>query len=90
MQLSEEGYNVILVPYPVAADALQSTVADAHGKLEADTEWALVTYGLDSTDMAFAGELLSVGQLKACAHYCPQIEDGKGLVHELASGTTLP
>ena len=79
-----------MVPYPAPADALKSTVTDAHEKLEADTEWALVTYGLDSTDMTFAGELLSAGQLKACAHYCPQIEDGKGLVHEFASGTTLP
>ena len=49
-----------------------------------------MTYGLESTDLSFAGELLSAGQLKACAHYCPQIEDGKGLVHEFADGSAVP
>ncbi|RPD64835.1 NTF2-like protein [Lentinus tigrinus ALCF2SS1-6] len=91
-QLSEEGYNVILVPYPSQADALQNSFSDIRGsaRLENDTEWALVTFGLESADLAFAGDLLSSGKLKACAHYCPQIEDGKGLVHELTTGTTLP
>ncbi len=91
MQLSEEGYNVIVVPYPSqAADALQSSFSDARTRLENDTEWALVTYGLESADLTFAGELLSAAQLKACAHFCPQLEDGKGLIHELGDGTTLP
>ncbi len=90
MQLSEEGYNVIVVPYPSQADALQSSFSGARTRLASDTEWALVTYGLESADLTFAGELLSAGHLKACAHFCPQIEDGKGLIHELGDGTTLP
>ena len=90
MKLSEEGYDVILITYPSPADLLQSNIADARGKLGPDTEWALLTYGLESGNLAFASQLVGTAKLKAIAHYCPQIEDGKGLVHEFADGSAVP
>ena len=89
-QLSEEGYNVVLIAYPAPAEALQASFADARNRLEGGTEWALLTYGLESADLGFAAQLLGAGTLKACAHYCPQAEFGEKLVHERADGSAVP
>ncbi len=80
----------MLVTYPDPADALQSGLADISARLGSDTEWALLTYGLESETLGFASHLLGTAKLKALAHYCPQIENGSRLVHELADGTVVP
>ncbi|KAI0801001.1 hypothetical protein C8Q74DRAFT_459901 [Fomes fomentarius] len=80
----------MLVTYPDPADALQSGLADISARLGSDTEWALLTYGLESKTLAFASHLLGTAKLKALAHYCPQIENGSKLVHELADGSVVP
>ncbi|KAI0756737.1 hypothetical protein C8Q80DRAFT_1264759 [Daedaleopsis nitida] len=89
-QLSEEGYDVISVAYPTPVDTLRSSFVDVRAKLGDETEWALVTYGLEGADLVFARELLESAKLKALAHYCPQIDDGTGLVYSLADGTIIP
>ncbi|TBU34644.1 NTF2-like protein [Dichomitus squalens] len=89
-QLSEEGYDVILVHYPSTAESLAAGLAEVHGKIGYETQWALVTYGLESADLSFAKSVLSTGKLKAFAHYCPQIDDGSGLILDFADSTTIP
>ncbi|KAI1793825.1 NTF2-like protein [Ganoderma leucocontextum] len=89
-QLSEEGYDVVLVHYPNTTDRLNAGFAEASTKLGTETEWALLTYGIESTDLTVAGAILSVGKLKACVHFCPRVENGKGLIYNHADGTTVP
>ena len=81
---------MILVTYPAPAEALQSSFADTNAKLGNESEWALLTYGLESADLSFADSLLGSGKLKACAHYCPQVEAGTGLVHIRGDGSAVP
>ncbi|PIL31688.1 hypothetical protein GSI_06391 [Ganoderma sinense ZZ0214-1] len=89
-QLSEEGYDVVLVTYPTSTECLAAGFAEARTTLGTDTEWALLTYGLQSTDLTVAGAIVTSGKLKACVHFCPQVENGKGLIYEDVCATTIP
>lgn len=89
-QLSEEGYDVVLVHYPNTAEGLNAGFTEAGTRLGTETEWALLTYGLESVDLTVASVILSTGKLKACVHFCPRVEDGKGLVYHRFDGTTVP
>ena len=81
---------MILITYPAPAEVLQSSFADASARLGNETEWALLTYGLESADLSFAGPLLGSGKLKACAHYCPQVETGTRFVYVRGDGSAVP
>ncbi|KAI0778451.1 NTF2-like protein [Trametes elegans] len=90
-QLSEEGYTVIQVSYPgVDAADLQRSLSSAKAELEKTGDWALVTYGLEREAISSVIEGLPSSNLRACVHYNPSPENGKGLVHEAAHGTIVP
>ncbi|KAM5530610.1 hypothetical protein V8D89_015728 [Ganoderma adspersum] len=89
-QLSEEGYDVVLVHYPNAMESLAAGFTEAGTKLRTETEWALLTYGLESTDLAVTNIIVTAGKIKACVHFCPRVENGKGLIYNHADGTTVP
>ena len=76
--------------YPNTAENLKAEFAELHAKLGHETEWALLTYGLASADLNFAASVLSAGKLRACVHYCPQVDNGNGLVPTFADGDTVP
>ncbi|KAH9846837.1 NTF2-like protein [Lenzites betulinus] len=91
-QLSEEGYTVIRVSYPVQDGGdLSRSLSEARSQLEeAAVDWALVTYGLASVDISTVIEPLRSQKLKACVHYSPVGESGQALLHEAANGSVVP
>lgn len=89
-QWSEEGYDIVLVHYPNTRDRLAAGFAEARTILGTETEWALLTYGFESTDLGVTDDIVTAGKIKACVHFCPQVGNDKGLIYHQADGTTVP
>ncbi|KII93885.1 hypothetical protein PLICRDRAFT_408471 [Plicaturopsis crispa FD-325 SS-3] len=83
-QFSEEGYSVIHVVYPPAPEtSFQESLKDAEKEIfNLGADWSLITYGLRSKDARTLLSLfaLSLADLKACVHYCPVSQSGKGFL----------
>ncbi|KAI0361328.1 NTF2-like protein [Trametes cingulata] len=90
-QFSEEGYSVILVPYPSREDGdLRRSLSEAKKELQNVDDWALVTYGFTTGNVSFAIQALVPEKLRALVHYSPVVETGDVLLHEAADGTVVP
>ncbi|KAI0080316.1 NTF2-like protein [Panus rudis PR-1116 ss-1] len=94
-QFSEEGYNVIHVPYTsaLANDILVQTLEsmlETVGRFEA--EFALITYGLLQTHWPMISDSLrpTISKLKACVHFCPSLQSGQDLLIRYSDKTFIP
>ncbi|OCH94761.1 NTF2-like protein [Obba rivulosa] len=82
-QMSEEGYDVLHVTYPdLTLESLNNALRDTTNRIaSADyTDWGLITYGLRETDLRYVAELFAAPGLKACVHYCAQLEQAQSLI----------
>ncbi|TCD67089.1 hypothetical protein EIP91_000552 [Steccherinum ochraceum] len=84
-QLSEEGYNVYQIQYP--GHDVAKELGDVQKKLSSD--WALVTYGLQSGDLAPLSTTVP-HNLKACIHFCPAVENAEELLFRYSDNHHVP
>lgn len=94
-QFAQEGYNVVHLTYPLSGenasfkDAMK-VVSEQIIALGAD--WGLLTYGLTTKDAeTLVSRLaLSLADLKACAHFCPDAENTHGFLVKDNQGRHIP
>ncbi|KAG1833708.1 NTF2-like protein [Suillus variegatus] len=83
-QFAQEGYNVVHLTYPLPPNSsfkdAMKVVDDKIIALGAD--WGLLTYGLTTEDAeTLVSKLaLSLADLKACTHFCPDAEVTHGFL----------
>ncbi len=41
-------------------------------------------------DLTVVTAIVTVGKLKACVHFCPRLENAKGLIYNHADGAAVP
>ncbi|KAH7928548.1 NTF2-like protein [Leucogyrophana mollusca] len=83
-QFSQEGYNVVHIVYPPSPDtSFRETLKDAEAKIIAlGADWGLISYGLATKDAEtlLSRLALSIADMKACVHYCPDAEGSRGFL----------
>lgn len=93
-QFTQEGYNVVHLTYPLSANAsfkdAMKVVDEQIIALGAD--WGLLTYGLTTknAETLVSRLALSLADLKACAHFCPDTEDTHGFLMKDSQGRHIP
>lgn len=82
--------------YPLSANAPESfkDVMRAVGEqiIALGADWGLLTYGLTTKDAeTLVSKLaLSIADLKACVHFCPDTEDTHGMLVKDSQGRHIP
>ncbi|OAX44210.1 NTF2-like protein [Rhizopogon vinicolor AM-OR11-026] len=93
-QFAQEGYNVVHLTYPLSANASFKDAMKVVGEqiLALGADWGLLTYGLTTKDAEtlVLKLALSLADLKACAHFCPDAEDTHGFLLKDSQGRHVP
>ena len=89
-QYTEEGYDVLHIPYPPIAEEsfaeeleVMNEAMPTHCK---SSTWGLITYGISGEHIASVVHAFAVSKLKAIAHYCPIVSNAAPLLFQAQPG----
>lgn len=93
-QFAQEGYNVVHLTYPLPQNSsFKDAMKVVNDKIIAlGADWGLLTYGLTTEDAeTLVSKLaLSLADLKACAHFCPDAEVTHGFLMKDSQRRHIP
>ncbi|KAH8102552.1 hypothetical protein BXZ70DRAFT_789880 [Cristinia sonorae] len=90
-QFSEEGYDVVQIAYHPGSGRIDfdDTFGSVQKDIDADVDWALITYGVRVSDLPLFGSAIPQG-LKACVHFCPAADRAEDLLLRFPGGEHVP
>ena len=85
---------MVHLPYPLSTNASFKDAMKAVGEqiIALGADWGLLAYGLTTKDAeTLVSKLaLSLADLKACVHFCPDAEDTRGFLMKDSQGRHIP